>query len=215
MSTNRNGSVLFRRRLNGMALAVGFAAMLGFYSGCNSFGGGAKGPVTVPMEFRPNHSEALSGSITATDVKVHLEAITDRRDTKDEIGRNVEDATPIPIYSSGKSPAEFVHDAVEGELKNFGVELVEAPEAADRIIELELTRFFVEESNNYRAEVKSGAQVKDKGGRVLWKGQIAGEGRTFGRSLNPANYQQVLSDATRRMIGKLLENPQFKAAIER
>jgi hypothetical protein len=149
MSTNRIVSAISRRRLNHLALATAFTAMLGVYSGCNM--GGPSGPVTVPLEFRPGHAEALSGSLNAQDVKIHVAAATDKRENKDEIGSNVEKATPVPVYSSGKSPAEFVQDVLELELKTFGADLVEAPDAADRIIEMDLNRFFVEESKNYRA----------------------------------------------------------------
>jgi hypothetical protein len=195
-----------------LALGAAFLAMLGINSGCNQGGGG---PMTVPMEFRPEHSEPLSGSLNAGDVKVYLAPATDKRAEKDTIGKNIEGSTPVPIYSSGKTPPEFVHDALEDELKNFGVQMADAPEAADRTISVEVTRFFVEESNNYRAEVKASVEVKDKGGRSLYRGQIAGDGKTFGRSLSKENYQQTLSDATRRAIGNLFSQPKFAESLQR
>jgi hypothetical protein len=93
--------------------------------------------------------------------------------------------------------------------------MADAPETADRTINIELTRFFVEEKSNYHAEVKALVEVKDKGGRSLYRGQVAGDGQTFGRSLNPENYQQTLSDATRRAIGNLVNQPKFQEALQR
>jgi hypothetical protein len=193
-------------------LGAAFLALLGVHSGCNQGGGG---PVTVPMEYRPEHSDPLSGSLNAGDVKVYLAPATDKRTEKDTIGKNVEGSTPVPIYSEGKTPPEFFHDVLSDELKNFGVQMADAPETADRTISLDLTRFFVEESSNYRAEVKATVEVKDKGGRSLYRGQIAGDGKTFGRSLNKENYQQTLSDATRRAIGNLFAQPKFQEALTR
>jgi hypothetical protein len=194
------------------ALGAALLTLLGVHSGCNT---APKGPMTVPMEFRPEHSDPLSGSLNAGDVKVYLAPATDKRAEKDTIGKNIENATPVPIYSSGKTPPEFVHDVLQDSLKDFGVQMADAPEAADRVINLELTRFFVEESNNYKAEVKATVEVKDKGGRVLYRGQIAGDGETFGRSLNPENYQNTLSDATRRAIANLFAQPKFQEALQR
>ena len=200
-------------RLSCFALSTAFAALLGFSVGC---GGGARGPVNVPLQFRPAHAEPLTGTITASDVKVNLAPINDKRDNKEQIGTNVENATPVPIYATAeKSPTDFVHGVLEQELKKFGVELTDAPEAADRVISIDLTRFWVEEGNNYKAEVSGLAQVKDKGGRVRWKGPVAGDGTTFGNSLKPENYNEVLSDATRRLVGSLLSNPKFQESLSR
>jgi hypothetical protein len=200
-------------RLGLLALTTAFAALLGLSVGC---GGGASGPVNVPLQFRPAHADPITGTITAGDVKVHLAPINDKRDNKDQIGTNVENATPVPVYAaSGKTPTEFVHDVLETELKKFGVETADAPEAADRIISIDLTHFWVEEGSNYKAEVNGLAQVKDKGGRVRWKGPIGGNGETFGNSLKPENYNEALSDATRRLVGSLLNNPKFQESLSR
>jgi hypothetical protein len=204
---------MFSRRVGMFALGAAFLTVLGLNTGCNQGGGG---PVTVPMEFRPEHAESLSGpSLGGGDVKVYLAPATDKRAEKDTIGKNIEGATPVPIYSSGKTPPEFVHDVLLDELKNFGVQTADAPEAADRVITLDLTRFFVEEKNNYQAEVKAQVEVKDKGGRSLYRGQIAGDGQTFGRSLSAENYQQTLSDATRKAVGNLINQPKFAEALQR
>ena len=198
------------RRLSLLALGGAFAALLGVYAGCNT---GPKGPLSVPLEFRPAHSDPLTGSLPATDAKVHVEAVKDKRANKEEIGRNIEDATPVPVYSSGKTPAEFLREVMTEELQKFGVTIADAPEAADRIISVDLNKFYVEEGNNYRGEVAAIATVTDKGGKVLWKGPIGGEGKTFGRSLSPTNYQEAFSDATRRTVGSLVNNPKFADAI--
>jgi hypothetical protein len=209
MFANRYSSAVVSRR-SGMVTLAGAVIALGL--GCNM---APKGPVNVPLEFKPEHSEPLSGSLSG-EVKVHLEAVEDRRENKEEIGVNREDATPIPIYAGGdKTPAEFIHDVVEEELKNFGADVTDAPEAADRVVEMELRKFFVEETNNYRAEVSAAVEVRDKGGRSLWKQVVSGQGRTFGRSLKAENYQQTLSDATRRMIEQLFNNPNFQSALAR
>jgi hypothetical protein len=212
MASNGTVSCISSRRANLFVLSGAFAILLGVFTGC----GGTKGPVTVPLHFRPQHAEPLTGTIAAGDMKVYVEAVNDKRTNQEEIGRNVENATPIPVYAgSDKAPADFVHDVLEEELKNFGVELTDTPEAADRMIAVDLTKFWVEEGNNYVAEVKGTARVRDKSGKELWKGTVGGDGRTFGRSLSAENYNEVLSDGTRRLVGSLVANPKFQQALAR
>jgi hypothetical protein len=197
-------------RLGTLALVAAFTATLGIFTGCSM---GPKGPLTVPLEYRPNKSEPLSGSINATDVKVFLEPIADRRQDKEAIGKNNEGSTPVPVYGAGKTPPEFFHDVMEQELKNFGIDFVEAAEAADRVITIELTRFFTDEGGTYKGEVRATASVKDKAGRPMWKGQVAGDGENYGRSLSRENYQQTFSDATRNAIRSLVTNSGFQQAL--
>jgi hypothetical protein len=211
-SVNRISSSL-SRRAGLLALTGAFAAMLGVFGGCNT---GPKGPVTVPLEFRPNHADPITGTIPAVDVKVHLAPVNDKRDNKDQIGQNVEDATPVPVYAGAeKPPTQFVQDVLETELKKFGIELTDAADAADRVITLDLTRFWCEEGGQYKAEASGVAQVKDKGGRSLWRGNVAGDGTNYGNSLKPVNYTEALSDATRRLVQSLLTNPGFQQALTR
>src|SRR3954463_8822294 len=124
MSQNRIAS-LISRRAGMFALGGALLAMLGVHSGCNM---GASGPVTVPMEYRPEHSDPLTGSMNAGDVKVYVAPATDKRQEKDTIGKNIESSAPVPIYSSGKTPPEFVHDVLQDSLKDFGVQMADAPE---------------------------------------------------------------------------------------
>jgi hypothetical protein len=199
-----------RRRLSLLALSGTFAALIIAFGGCNS---APKGPISVPLEYRPQHSDPIAGTLPTTDAKIHLEAVEDKRPNTDEIGKNVQGETPLPVFSSGKSPAEFIRGVLEQELQNFGLEMTDAPEAADRIISVDLTKFYVEESATYEAEVSATAEVRDKRGSTLWKGQMAGAGDNFGRSRSPINYQETLSDATRRAVGSLVTNPKFADAL--
>ena len=84
------------------------------------------------------------------------------------------------------------------------------------VIAIELRKFWAEEAPSYRGEVIIAAEVRDKGGRRLWgKEIVAGQGDNTGRSLSVVNYNETLSDATRRMMGTLLGNPAFMKALTR
>lgn len=207
-----NPSESIRSRRCGMIAFPGLlVALLAFGGACKT---GPKGPLSVPLAFTPNNAEPLSGSLASGDVKVYVRPIEDNRENAELIGENREDAAPVPVYATGKTPAEFVHEVLETELRNLGADLVDAPDAADRVIALELRKFFVEETPNYRGEVIAGAEVTDRSGKRVWgKEVVAGQGGNFGRSLSIENYNQTYSDATREMIRRLVGNPSFIKAV--
>ena len=213
MSAKSNTAGVSRRAGMGFVGALATLMLLGAGVGCNKGGGG---PLTVPLAYTPNRADPISGTLSAGDVTVHLAPIEDKRDNKDAIGENREGATPVPVYAGEKTPADFVHEQLEKQLKDFGANLVDAPEAADRVIAIELRKFWAEEAPSYRGEVIIAAEVRDKGGRRLWgKEIVAGQGDNTGRSLSVVNYNETLSDATRRMMGTLLGNPAFMKALTR
>lgn len=215
MSKNRFASTAVSRRATVAALAVAFVSLVGFYAGCASR---PTGPVTVPLEFRPREEQPLSGlagSLSVGDARVHVEQVKDRRTNPDLIGTNVEKQPAVPVYHSGKSPSEFLHDVLEDELRNLGVEIADAPDAADRIVAVELNKLFVEESGVYRGEARATVEVRDKASQVIWRGAVGGDGRNFGNSLKVENYQETLSDATRKMLAGLLSNPGFQKSLAR
>lgn len=200
------------RRTGLFLLGSAFTVLLGLSTACNS---APKGPINVPLTFRRAHAEPISASIATSDMKIHVEQVKDKRPSKDSIGQNTEDATALPVYAADKQPGEFLRDVLIDELRKNGVEMVDAPEAADRVISIDLTRFYCEEGSTYRAEVSAVADVRNKGGKSLWKGTIGGIGETFGRSRSPENYNEAFSDATLRTVGQLLSNPKFVEAISK
>ena len=210
MSANLSKST--RSRRSGMTAFTGLlVALVAFGGACKT---GPKGPLSVPLTFTPNNAEPLSASLASGDVKVYVRPVEDKRENAEQIGENREGAAPVPVYASGKTPAEFVHEVMETELRSLGADLADAPDAADRVIVLELRKFFVEESPRYRGEVIAGAEVTDNRGKRLWgKEVVAGQGGNFGRSLSIENYNQTYSDATREMIRRLVGNPSFVKAL--
>ncbi len=116
------------------------------------------------------------------------------------------------MFASGRSAADFVHQGFATELSKFGNKIVDSPAMADRTINIALLSFFVAEGNSYEGQVTAQVSVLDKNGTTLWAGNVAGQDSTYGRSLNPENYQQVLSNATMQAADSLAGNPAFMKA---
>lgn len=198
----------------GSLLAAATAVVL--ICGCSNSGSPSGGPVVVPLSYTPEHAtesiRAYPGPIPQ--VRIFVGHFDDKRDRMDAIGVNVEHANPVQVVA-GSDPAEFVRQTLALQLHRAGLTIVDDPNQADRTINGDLTRFWVEESNNYQAEIGATIRVVDRSGAVRWQGAVVGHGENFGRSLSPENYRQTLSDAMVRLTYEnLLPNPEFQNALK-
>ena len=178
--------------------------------------GGCKKPasVAVPLRFRPTsqlNMNTFAGALPQS--TVHVAPVADARDNRDQIGENLENRKPIPIYAQGAEPMTFVHDVMHDLMTRAGITVTGDGAAAERIVVTDLHRFWTQETNTYEAEVRATIAVQDRGGRQLWKGTVNGTAERFGRSLKAENYQEVFSDAMIDLVEGLLNNAGFRAAI--
>ena len=193
-----------------VALVALAAVLLAGAGGC----GKKASSVTVPMKFRPTsqmNMNTFAGELPES--TVFVAPVTDARDRKDQVGENLEDKNPVPVFASGTEPTEFVRGVMNSLLTRAGLQVGQDQGQADRVLITDLHHFWTKETNTYEAEVRATVTVQDGGGRQLWKGTVNGTAERFGRSLKAENYQEVFSDATLEMIEGLLNNPGFRAAL--
>jgi hypothetical protein len=55
--------------------------------------------------------------------------------------------------------------------------------------------------------------VTNIGGRILWSGTAFGSDGTFGRSYTADNYNQIFSNAARKLADGLVRDPEFQRAV--
>ncbi|HTW93308.1 MAG TPA: hypothetical protein VMD30_00855 [Tepidisphaeraceae bacterium] len=169
--------------------------------------------LNVPLTYSPSNG-GNGGSFTLPNTKVYVAQIVDQRSNTTEIGENHQNEKPIPIYAEDTKPPEFLRKVMIEDFRNDGLNVVDSADDADRVVNITLQRFWVTETDTYDAQVTLIVQVTDKSGNVLASNMVArGESSTFGRTLSPENYQQVLSDATDQAISYLLKNEDFLKAI--
>lgn len=194
---------------------VGAIAVAGLLGGCSNGSAPSGGPVVVPLVYAPEHAKdsirPYPGTVPPT--RIFIGKFEDKREKMDAIGANVEHASPVQIVA-GSDPAEFVRQTLAMQLRRAGLHVTDDPAQAERIITGDLTRFWVEESNNYQGDIAATIRVSDRSGAVRWEGAVTGHGENFGRSLSPDNYQQTLSDAMVRLTyDSLLPNSEFQNAL--
>jgi hypothetical protein len=190
-------------------------ASLALLGGCSTTGA-SRGPLVVPLAYTPEHArdsiKPYPAELPAS--RIFVGRFEDKREKADAIGVNTEHSNPVQVVA-GTDPAEFFRQTLIKQLRRAGLNLVEDAGQADRMISGDLTRFWVEESNNYQGEIDATVRVTDKGGMVRWNGAVVGQGQNFGRSLSAENYRETLSDAMVRLTYEsLLVNPEFQNAIK-
>jgi hypothetical protein len=202
--------------LAALAVSISLSLLLALTAGCSNSAPAAGGPLVVPLTYAPEHSKDSIKPYPAEvpQSRIFVGRFEDKRDKSDAIGVNVEHQNPVQIVA-GSDPVEFFRQTLAAQLQRAGLNVVEDPSRADRIINGDLTRFWVEESNNYQGEVGATIRVSDKAGTLRWQGAALGHAENFGRSLNADNYRQTLSDAMVRLTYEsLLTNPEFQNAIK-
>ncbi|MDP9174899.1 MAG: hypothetical protein M3O30_13700 [Planctomycetota bacterium] len=168
--------------------------------------------LSVPLEFHPKTNTGGSAA-TSVQTKVFIAPVADLRANPTAIGENREQSTPVPILWAGQSPAEFVRQGVADQFGRDGITIVDAPEKADRIVAITLSRLWATEDQTYDAQVNLGVQVQDPAGKVLWSGTTSGEGSNFGKSLSIENYQETYSEALVKAAQNLIDLPAFHSAV--
>lgn len=194
---------------------VGAIAVAGLLGGCSNSSAPSGGPVVVPLVYAPEHAKDSIRPYPATvpPTRIFIGRFEDKREKMDAIGANVEHASPVQI-AAGSDPAEFVRQTLAMQLRRAGLHVTDDPAQAERTITGDLTRFWVEESNNYQGDIAATIRVSDRSGAARWEGAVTGHGENFGRSLSPDNYQQTLSDAMVRLTyDSLLPNSEFQNAL--
>jgi hypothetical protein len=173
-------------------------------------GCGGKGPVDVELEYRPTDlAGAYNGAALVSPVYVEVQ---DKRQVKDDIGKNIEGSIPIRVFTAD-DPAAFVKQVMVERLRAAGTTVTEDRKEAKRSIVATLDKFWCNESDKYRTQVETTVQVLGAGGEPLSKGVVTGTNTRFGRSRSDENYQESFSDATLDMVEHLLSSVDFRNAM--
>jgi hypothetical protein len=202
------------RLMTGFAVTI---AVLGGMAACkhgDSDGSSSRAPgapVDVPMAYHPTN--VASGGIPTGSGKIFIAPVDDKRTDTSEIGQNTEETPNISIHAAGGTPADFVHDALSQEMKKLGINIVDSAAGADRQIQASLTTFKSDEGGTYHGQILCIVSVTDASGKSLFKKAESGESSTWGKSLSPTNYQQVLSNSMVDLISSLLKDQDFVKAL--
>jgi hypothetical protein len=168
----------------------------------------------VALRWKPTDSIAATTNTVPralSNHRVQVMQFEDGRESKELIGRNVENArTPLDVTSDG-DVGGFCAERMRYVLTQAGVDV--AKDHGTLVITGQVTKFFVREENVYEGSVALRVVLKNRSGGTLWKGTVAGAAKRWGKSYSEDNYFEVLSDAYLRALQELFQDEEFRAAV--
>jgi hypothetical protein len=167
----------------------------------------------IPLVWKPTTNVASFGSIDLTgmtEVKVQIDRLGDKRGDRGFIGENSEKQPPRKV-TTPDDVAAFVTDHMKSLIKGAGLNVVDSGGTA--IVKGEVLQFFVEETDNYKGDVRLQISVTNAAGEVVWTGLTGGSSSRFGRSYKDENYYETLSDSLIEATYNLMKTPGFHDAL--
>ena len=174
--------------------------------------------LTVPLKFTPQqgvHSTSadLPPALLNQAVEIRVE---DARKLDDPlvIGQGTGGDDKLFPIRADHDVIAFIQEMVTGVGKEWSLKQ-EHPAA--RTLILQVTRFYVDESNKalgsvYGTEVKFAFTLKDAHGKTLAEGMGTGTAHRYGHAHSPENITEVLSDALKEAYANVLADPGLQKA---
>jgi hypothetical protein len=204
--TPQTGSITQGGYLMSKHLLVAFALLVG----CATE---PKSPQNIPLKWMPEKYPLASAGAAPPEfftTKVMVPPMSDKVANPHLIGVNKEKAQPREV-TTGDDVAVFVTQQFKRQL--IGTHMNVVDDGASSIIKGDIRQFFVTETDEYAGEITIDITVTDAAGKSLWQGVTSGSSTRTGRSYQPANYYQSLSDALTLATTSLLQMPDFQRAI--
>lgn len=163
---------------------------------------------------QPDASKLQGAQPILASMRVWINPVIDRHPEGSQIGvSQEEDNAPVFFGPTGLPPADFVRSALVPVLSAYAVPVAADSNTHTHVLQLEMTRFWTVEDSTYQATIGGSVVLADRAGHVLWKGEIVGTSKRWGRTFAALNYQQAFSDAALDFGGKLALDPGFRAAM--
>jgi len=195
-----------RMALVGVVVSAGMAAAI-------------QKPFEVKLSFVPQDSvlalaKPLPPSIIERPAEIRVEDSRVLAEPLD-IGEGNDGDTLYPIRSEG-DPIKFVRDSV---LRVTASQGLANAKPGDRQFRVRVVRFWVGQFHKavgamYVSEVTLAYSLTDKTGKLLVEGANAAAATRYGKARSGANCSEVLSDALKEAILKILDDPRLRAAWE-
>lgn len=167
----------------------------------------------LPQESVRTNSVALPASLIDRSLEIRVEDSREQTDPRIVGTGTNDDDQPFPIRAT-TDVGQFVGEAVA---QLATAQTLKKSLPAERVLQLRLTRFNVNESNKavgstYAAEVHFAFTLLDGEGKTLTEGASSGVANRYGRARSGANCAEVLSDALKDAFTKTIADPSLQQA---
>ena len=167
----------------------------------------------VPQEGVSANSARLAPSVLDKPIEIRVE---DARNAPDPIvigtGTGGDDRS-FPI-KAGSEVAAYIQLTLTDVARQWGAKV---ETKASRVLEIRVTRFFIDESNKalgsvYTAEVNLAWTLKNGAGKTLAEGTGANDTHRYGRAHSRENINEVLSDALKGAFAEVMDDAKLQEA---
>jgi hypothetical protein len=186
-----------------LALALSLAAVL--VGGCQP-----RFSSTFPLEWRGVEQSPRPSSPVAEGLRKHtlrIEAFVDNRADPRRIGLVQEDQSPV---NTSSSVAAYCTQKFGELLASAGARF--ATTGATVTLKPELIVYQVTEGETFNGEVRIRVTALENG-KVIYEGTHSGTSKRWGRSRNPENYNEALSNALFDATQELLKDELLASAL--
>ncbi|RJR14990.1 MAG: hypothetical protein C4581_13030 [Nitrospiraceae bacterium] len=168
----------------------------------------------IPLVWKPTSNLPKLETRTLSGIylkKIRILPFTDKRENKNEIGRNFEHDINMAVTTKD-DVAAWCTDKFKTILGQYGLNIVESKEEV--ILKGEILQFYVIEKSTYKSDVGFKIIAESPSGTILWQGITGGRATRFGRSYSEDNYYEALSNAYLEAIQGLLESREFIESLK-
>ena len=171
--------------------------------------------LTVALAYSPTNTISNAWQLPPGQGKIYVLPIDDeRKGDKTKLGENLEDPTKVvPVGSGLPAPPDWLHDTLGDILHSNGLDIVNNADDADLMLNVALTVLWVNENSDYNGQITMVIKVQDKNGKVLFTATTSGQYELTGKSLDPGNYNQVLSNCLYAAVNRLLNTQGFQQSL--
>ncbi|HEY3699828.1 MAG TPA: hypothetical protein VGK97_10880 [Spongiibacteraceae bacterium] len=169
----------------------------------------------ITLDWKPT----ITVSANAADIgasrgkKIQIGVFTDNRSNKRLIAENREDekeGTVLPVTTDTDVPA-WVGNHIADLLQQMGYTTVTT--GGDYVLDGSVEKFFVLETDTYKANVALHLRLANKNGDSLWDTTLNATQSRFGRSYQKDNYCELLSDALVNLTRTIATSADFRSAL--
>jgi hypothetical protein len=174
--------------------------------------------LSVTLKFLPQasirtNSVALPASLIDRSLEIRVQDSREQTDPR-IVGTGTNDDDETFSIRATTDVAPFVGEAVT---QLATAQALKKGSPADRVLQLRLTRFAVNESNKalgstYSAEVHFAFTLLDAASKTLAQGASSGVANRYGRARSGANCAEVLSDALKEAFTNTIADPGLQQA---
>lgn len=160
----------------------------------------------------PGHSSSIKPPLGQPCVPIFLSVENKVRDPE-RLGENNQHRESIPVFADPQQVQRYLTGYFVYELPRVGFELARSADVPCKALLVSILHLSVQERNTYNASVVAKIEVRDKEDGLVVEKTLRGEGKRWGGSLKPLEYNKALNNAMENLINRFFGDADLMRAL--